>query len=454
MATTRDEIELIIQEGEGYRIEFKERLSNLEREMVAFANGSGGRIFIGITDDGRIVGFHATNEVRSQIQDIANNCDPQVKIIIQQVDDVLVVEVREGTDKPYKCATGFYNRVGPNSQKLSRDEIVEFVKSEGKIRFDEMINRKFTSDDFSLDKLNSFLQQAGISQVLPMPQIIKNLGAGDIEASQIAYNNTAVLFFAKNLSSHYFHTAVTCALYKGNEKVTILDRKDFNEDLISNINETMIFLKKHLNVRYEFDGSPQRQEIPELPYEALREAVINAIVHRDYFQKGANVMIELFDNRLEITSPGGLPKGLREEDFGSVSLLRNPNIANLLHRAGLIEKMGTGIQRIHNLLQSVGLPNAKYKFSDFVIVTFRREINKTSEKTSEKMSGKTSEKTPERILKIINENPSVTIVEMEHSIGLTQRTIERALSKLKKTGKIRRIGPDKGGRWEVINSNK
>jgi len=217
-------------------LSLKNAFRTLSGKWLPFANGSGGRIFIGITDDGRIVGFHATNEVRSQIQDIANNCDPQVKIMIQQVDDVLVVEVREGTDKPYKCATGFYNRVGPNSQKLSRDEIVEFVKSEGKIRFDEMINRKFTSDDFSLDKLNSFLQQAGISQVLPMPQIIKNLGAGDIEASQIAYNNTAVLFFAKNLSSHYFHTAVTCALYKGNEKVTILDRKDFNEDLISNIN--------------------------------------------------------------------------------------------------------------------------------------------------------------------------------------------------------------------------
>lgn len=145
----------------------------------------------------------------------------------------MVVEVREGTDKPYKCATGFSNRIGPNSMKLSRDEIVEFVKSERKIRFDEMINKQFTSNDFSIEKLSSFLQQAGISQVLPMPQIIKNLGAGDVEAGQIAYNNTAVLFFAKNLSSHYFLTAVTCALYKGNEKVTILDRKDFNEDLIS-----------------------------------------------------------------------------------------------------------------------------------------------------------------------------------------------------------------------------
>jgi len=92
------------------------------------------------------------------------------------------------------------------------------------------------------------------------------------------------------------------------------------------------YLKQHLKVRYEFDGSPARKEIPEIPYEALREAVINAVIHRDYFEKGVNVMIEIFDDRVEITSPGGLPKGLKVEDFGKVSLLRNPNIANLMQR--------------------------------------------------------------------------------------------------------------------------
>lgn len=108
----------------------------------------------------------------------------------------------------------------------------------------------------------------------------------------------------------------------------------------------MPYLKQHLKVRYEFDGSPARKEIPEIPYEALREAVINAVIHRDYFEKGVNVMIEIFDDRVEITSPGGLPKGLKVEDFGKVSLLRNPNIANLMQRIEYIEKMGSGCKTV------------------------------------------------------------------------------------------------------------
>jgi len=140
MMHSGEEFQLILQEGEGYRIEFKERLSNLDREFVAFANASGGRVFIGITDEGEIKGINITNDLKSQIQDIANNCDPPVKILINSFQNILIIEVREGTDKPYKCASGFYNRIGPNAQKMSRTDIVEFLKFEGKIRFDELIN--------------------------------------------------------------------------------------------------------------------------------------------------------------------------------------------------------------------------------------------------------------------------------------------------------------------------
>jgi ATP-dependent DNA helicase RecG len=186
------------------------------------------------------------------------------------------------------------------------------------------------------------------------------------------YYNTAVLFFAKNLDKHFFHTCVTCALYKGLDKVTVLDRKDFNHDIIDNIDKAMIFLQQHLNVRYEFDGSPARKEIPEIPIEALREAVINAVIHRDYFEKGANVMVEIYDDRVEITNPGGLPKGLKVKDFGKISILRNPNIANLMQRIEYIEKMGTGIRRMQKMLAGAGLPPIDYEFSNFVRAVFFR----------------------------------------------------------------------------------
>ena len=369
---TSDELALILSEGEGYRCEFKERLSDLDREMVAFANASGGFIYLGISDDRRVVGFRADNKIRSQIQDIARNCDPPLQILMEEANGILIIEVREGKDKPYRCASGFYNRVGPNAQKMKRDEILEFVKSEGRIRFDELIHRDFSEVDFDGEKFQRFLAMSGISPVLPPDRILKNLQVVDIQGGKNLYTNTAILFFARNLADHYFHTCVTCALYKGRDRVTVLDRKDFNRDIVDSIDETMIYLKQHLRLRYEFDGSPARKEIPEIPYEALREAVINAVIHRDYFEKGANVMVEIFDDRVEITSPGGLPKGLRPEDFGSQSLLRNPNIANLMQRIDYIEKMGTGIRRMQSLLEEAGLPPLRFEFSSFVRALFMR----------------------------------------------------------------------------------
>lgn len=108
----------------------------------------------------------------------------------------------------------------------------------------------------------------------------------------------------------------------------VLDRKDYNEDIISNVDMSMNFLKQYIPVRYEMTREPRRREIPEIPYKALREAIINAVVHRDYFEKGANVMIEMFDDRIEISNPGGLVKGLSPEEFGTKSVLRNPHLVS------------------------------------------------------------------------------------------------------------------------------
>ncbi len=210
----------------------------------------------------------------------------------------MIVSVKEGEDKPYKCSSGFYIRVGPNSQKLSRNEIVEFFKSEGKIRYDELINPRFDFDThFDPKKFDRFLRLAGISKVMDTEDILVNLGAAEKQEGKIIFNNTGIFFFSRNLHDIYFHTMVTCALYKGVEKVDVLDRRDFNDDIISTIDRVMNFLKQYIPVRYEIAGEPRRKEIPEVPYEALREAVINAVAHRNYFEKGSNVMVEMFDDR-------------------------------------------------------------------------------------------------------------------------------------------------------------
>ncbi len=448
MKYTSADIAQFLQDGEGYRIEFKERITNLDKEIVAFANASGGRIFIGISDTGKIKGITIDNIIKSQIQDIANNCDPPVKLYFDQFERILIVEVKEGPDKPYKCTSGFYTRVGPNSQKLSRDEIVEFVKNEGRVRFDEMLPKNFPENDFSTEKFNRFLDEANISAILPYTQILRNLGACEWDRGRPVYNNTSVLFFAKDLSAHYRHTTITCALYKGVDKVTVLDRKDFNEDIMSDINNAMMFLKQHLKLRYEFDGSLARKEIPELPYEALREAVINAVVHRDYFQKGANVMVELFDDRLEIVSPGALPKGLSPSDFGHKSMRRNPNIADLLQRAQWIEKMGTGIKRMQDMMEEAGLSPIDFSFTSFVSLTFwrypRPEIKRTSKTTPE---GKMTL----QLLELLRTNPALTRAELAQLLGsISEEGVKYHLAKLKRQGKIKRQGSDVKGVW-IIN---
>ncbi len=255
----KDEIQLIIEEGEGYRIEFKESMTNIDKELVAFANSSGGRIFLGITDDKEIKGVKITNKLKSQIQDIANNCQPPVKIILEEFENILIINVREGEDKPHRCSSGFYIRVGPNSQKLNRNEIIEFFKAEGLIRFGELINSRFDyNTHFDPKKLEHFLRLAGISKVLDAPTVLTNLGVAERQEGKVIFNNTGILFFSKNLADIYFHTAITCALYKGTEKIDVLDRRDFNEDLIYNIDRAMNFLKQYIPLRYEMSGEPRR----------------------------------------------------------------------------------------------------------------------------------------------------------------------------------------------------
>jgi ATP-dependent DNA helicase RecG len=146
----KDELQLILEEGEGYRIEFKESMTSIDKELIAFANSSGGRIFLGITDNKKIKGVKITNKFKSQIQDIANNCQPPIKIILEEFENILIINVREGEDKPYKCSSGFYLRVGPNSQKLNRNEIIEFFKAEGLIRFGRRPNPLWRACKFKI----------------------------------------------------------------------------------------------------------------------------------------------------------------------------------------------------------------------------------------------------------------------------------------------------------------
>jgi len=218
----RDEFKLILSEGEGYLIEFKESVSDsLAKEIVAFTNSSGGRIFIGISDDNTLKGIKITNTLKSRIHTIARNCDHPIHIELSSWKNVLIVTVHEGTNKPYSCKDGFFIRVGPNCQKLKRDEIIDYFSHEGKIRFDEQFCMNFNyPDDFSEKRFRHYLQLCDITSNLPSEKIISNLGLIERQAGRLLMKNAGVLLFAKEPTQFHFHALVTCVRFRGRTRPT------------------------------------------------------------------------------------------------------------------------------------------------------------------------------------------------------------------------------------------
>lgn len=185
------------------------------------------------------------------------------------------------------------------------------------------------------------------------------------------FNNAGVLFFARSPIKFIRHARVTCLLLAGIDKVNILDRKDLEENIFANVEQAMIFLKRHLSLRYKIEKL-KREEILELPETALREAVLNAVTHRDYYERGAVVMVEIYRDRVEISDPGGLPPGLKRSELGRKSVHRNPLIADLFHRMGEAEKVGSGIKRMRAAAKAAGVPAPRFEATGFFTITYRK----------------------------------------------------------------------------------
>ncbi len=451
----KKELKFILEGKEGFKIEFKENLSGIDKDIVAFANAKGGRIFVGISDDNKIKGVKITNKLKSEIQNMARNCNPSVEINLEEFGNVLIVCVKEGIDKPYKCSSGFYLRQSSNSQKLMRDEILYFAVSEGKLKFDEQINTKFNFEkDFDEKKLNDYLIKAKISKILSNEEILVNLGVARREDKRLLFNNAGVLFFAKQPLGIIQQAYITCIRYKGIENVDIIDRLDLKEGIISNIDNAINFVRRNTRLSYEIKDI-QRKEIPEYPIEAIREAITNAVMHRNYFEKGANVFVNIFDNRLEIYNPGGLPKGLSIKDFGKKCIRRNPLIADLLHRIGYVEKAGTGINRMNKSMSENGLPEPKIEITSFFTITF-----KSGGVVSGGVGGVVSGGVKNRINNLLDHlkrNQKITTKEYMRLVNIPLRTAQRDLSSLQKQKIIKFVGPPKTGYYcfdDTVNDKK
>ncbi len=371
--TTPADLEILIQQGEGTTLEFKEALSpsSFAREIVALANTIGGKILLGVRDDGSVKGIGDSNALRARVQDVARNCDPPVKVLAEPVNGVFVVHVRESDAKPVQCGDGFFWRQGAVTQKLGRDEIRDFFRAEGVIRFDLSPCPRFRyPEDFDRGKFDTWLRYSNITAGLPVEDVLVNIEAAERNGNGLLFRNAGVLFFARNVRHFFPEAYVTCLLGRGADKVHVLDRKDFDGGIVADVEDAMRFVERNTRTAYRIEGL-RRENVPEYPMKALREAITNAVMHRDWFFDGANVFVELYADRIEVSSPGGLPKGLRVSDLGYRSIRRNPLISDLLHRIEFIEKAGTGIRRIRDEARDLRCPEPAFESDSFVTVTFR-----------------------------------------------------------------------------------
>ena len=435
-----NKIKDLIKTGEGYNLELKEKIgSNLDKEICAFANANGGKIILGVKDSGEIIGFKLSNSDSSRIQNIAHNMDPNFKVDIEIVENLVVINVDEGKEKPYAVGGKFYLRNGANSQQMPRDEIRKFFQKEGLVLFDEKLNSKFDIEkDFDHYKFKRFLDLAKITDSQDYVNILENLTL--VEDGKL--KNAGVLFFCHRITKFFMQGEISCVLYQGKTKTNIIDKKGFDADILSNYENAYNFILSKLNTKYIIGR--ERKEKLELPEDAIREALINAFVHRDYFSNG-HIQVDVFLNRIEISNPGGLVSGINEKDFGKRSLPRNPLLMDLMLRTNKVEKIGSGIQRIKDSMKKYGL-KVDFESTGFFTVTFERE--KVGE---ENVPENVPENRPNEIMEFISENNEITISELAKKLGVNEKTIKRNIAKLKKEGKIERIGGAKGGSWKVQN---
>lgn len=318
--------------------------------------------------------------------------------------------------------------------------------------FEEKTVAGFTFDHVSKAKTRAFTKEADIRiGQAAVPDFLRSLKVAD----KSRVKNVGILFFAKDTHAHLHQAQMTLLAFKGTGRIHIYDGRDIRDDLLTQFNEAIAFLEKHLNIRSEIRGV-NREDIYAIPLEVLREAVVNALMHRDYSITGTQLSVEVYDDRVEIVNPGGLPKGLSVRDFGAVSIRRNELIADLFFRLQKVERIGMGIQKMKDAMVAAGLREPIFESDTFFRAIFHRspelalkkEHDVTEKGFGEKFKG-SSEKSSEKILAILRVQKMASAREIAKVLGLTPRAVEKQIAVLRATGRLRRVGPAKGGYWEV-----
>jgi ATP-dependent DNA helicase RecG len=400
----------LIATGEGQLLEFKRNgTTHLGREICAFANSLGGRILIGVDDAGKLHPVQKTNRLQSEIQSIARHLEPLLLVECEMLSGIMIITVPASRFKPHSSAGKFYLREGATCQQMNRDEIREFFYQEGLVYFDEKSNHRFDwPADFNQTAFDELVRVCGITPSLNPQQLLENLGL--LKKKQMTYAGSLLLCLSA--SRVVPGASINCCLFQGTTTTRILDQKILDANFLGNYHAAVNYLLSHLNTAYEIGF--ERKERLELPEGALREALLNAMGHRDY-RKPGDLQVHIFQDRVEIINPGGLVGGLTLETLGTRSIPRNPLLFGMMQRMNLVEKVGSGLKRIRDMC--IAYPCASPEIEadqDWYKIVFYRPGAKAIPEVTPDV---TPEVTPEvRLLKVVT--GEMTRQELQSLLGL------------------------------------
>src|SRR6056297_295119 len=416
------------------------------RTIIAFSNTAGGKLIIGVDNQGEIIGLEPNVnifELKDKVASIIyETCYPTVltDIYTTTIDDhlFLIVEVYRGNLLPYYLKSkgkneGVYIRVGATNRKASHENILELERQRMNISFDQEANREVAFDSLNISSIESRFMLAG--KVLDQ-SVMKNLNLM-IEENGTFYPSNGLLILLGKLD----HVRMKCSRFKGTAMDVFLDRKEYDGDLFTQLENAENFIKNHIKLSSEIVGL-QRKDQYEIPLEAIRESLINAAVHRDYSNDGRDIKVGIYDDIVNVVSPGGFPSTITQEDIlEGRSEIRNKVIARVFKELNYIEQWGSGIRRIKSSCKARGLKDPEIlEKGDFVDVSLYREVALKKVTTLKENSYTNHQKS---IINYLNENENrISTKEASNILGISDRATRTVLSSMVEMNILIRI--DKG----------
>lgn len=453
----------IIKSGESAKVEFKSSLSNLDRlgEIAcSFANSKSGVILIGVSDDRQIVGVDVGRQTAERIVDIiVDNSDPkiypEVTLVVIGAKHIIAIKVNESYDKPHLYQGRAFIRIGKNTKPMSRNEYERLLikRSKSDIQYDKeaCVGAKLKDLDWHKVKwFKSVYKDISGKAVSSSDQkLLESLGC--VKDGRAL--NSGMLLFGKQPDKYISQNQITIVRYPG-EGVSdrYLDIKDFYGNLFDLIDKSDEYIKEHIQVASRLiPGQIPREEIPEYPLYAIRELIVNAVAHRDYFISGSRIIIKMFKGRIEFSSPGGLPEGITPKNMINKQSSRNPTLVKVLNRVKYIEAIGDGINRIHDAVKEHPLKPRMPVFNDVggavIAVLFGADLNKIGK---EKFKSELNER-QKKAIDYIRKNGRLTMKEyIALCPNINRRTLTRDANQLIKIKLIERRGKGKRGLWYVL----